>query len=69
MVWRTCFLILVASLMLGCGQDEPAPRAEQTFGGQLGDDYKGMLDEARSSVGSINEQMQRTEQAVRAEER
>ncbi len=69
MVKTASFLLLTASVMVGCSQEDPAPRTEQTFGGQLGQEYKGMLDEAKSSVGNINEQMQRTEQAVQDRDR
>jgi hypothetical protein len=55
-------LVVVLS---ACGQDEPAPQQEKTFGGQLGDSYKGMLDDARQGVEHANDQMQRNDQAVR----
>ena len=58
-------MTLVVALLAACGRDEPAKPQEKTFGGKLGDDYKGMLDDARQGVGQANEQMQRTEEAVR----
>lgn len=57
-------LVLVL-LLAACGRDEPPKPQEKTYGGKLGDAYKGMLDDARHSVGELNEQMQRTDQAVR----
>ena len=57
-------VVLTVSLS-ACGRDEPATQQEKTVGGQLGDSYKGMLDDARQSVDFANEQMQRTDQLVR----
>jgi hypothetical protein len=57
---------ILISLLSGCGQEQqPAVHQEKTFGGQLGDSYKGMLDEAKQGADNANQQMQRTEQAVR----
>jgi len=58
----TAFVIV---LLAACGQDEPAAPQQKTFGGQLGDSYKGMLDDAKLGVEQANEQTNRTEQAVR----
>ena len=55
----------VMVLLAACSQDEPAAPQQKTFGGQLGDSYKGMLDDAKLGVEHANEQMNRTEQAVR----
>ena len=63
-VWVVLMLLLSA-----CGQDEPATQQEKTFGGQLGDSYKGMLDDARQGVEHANEQMRRDDQAVRERNR
>ena len=60
--------ILTASVMVlwvACSQDEPGVPQQKSFGGQLGDSYKGMLDDAKLGVEHANEQMNRTEQAVR----
>ena len=56
--------VALVSLLFGCSQDEPAGYQEKTFGGQLGDSYKGMLDEAKQGAEHANEHTQRTEQAV-----
>lgn len=57
--------VVLMLLLSACGQDEPATQEKKTFGGQLGDSYKGMLDDAKLGVEHANEQMQRTDQAVR----
>ena len=58
--------VMLMSLLSGCGQEQqPAVHQEKTFGGQLGDSYKGMLNGAEQSADNANQQMQRTEQAVR----
>jgi hypothetical protein len=57
-------LVLVA-LLSGCGQDQPENHQQKTFGGQLGDSYKGMLDEATQGALDANEHTQHTERAVR----
>jgi hypothetical protein len=42
---------ILISLLSGCGQEQqPAVHQEKTFGGQLGDSYKGMLDEAKQGA-------------------
>ena len=56
------FLVLLLS---GCGQQQPAGQQGKTFGGQLGDSYKGMLDEASMGVENANRLMENTERAVR----
>ncbi len=56
--------VALVSLLFGCGQDQPASHQEKTFGGQLGDSYKGMLDEAKQGAENANEHTQRTERAV-----
>lgn len=56
--------VVLVSLLSGCGQDQPPAAPEKTFGGQLGDSYKGMLDEARQGVENTNERMLQTERAV-----
>lgn len=61
--------IILVSFLFGCGEDQSANHPQKTFGGQLGDSYKGMLDEAKHGAESANEQMQRTEQAVRGRDR
>lgn len=61
--------VVLVSLLSGCGQDQPAAHQEKTFGGQLGGSYKGMLDEAKQGTENANEQMQRTERAVRERDR
>ncbi len=57
--------LVMVFLLTACSQDEPAAPQQKTFGGQLGDSYKGMLDDAKLGVEHANEQMNRTEQAVR----
>lgn len=61
-------ILVSAALLLSlsaCDGDEAATQQEKSFGGQLGDSYKGMLDEAKQGVEHTNEHVQRTEQAVR----
>jgi hypothetical protein len=62
---RILTVVVLAVLVSACGQDEPAKQQQKTFGGQLGDSYKGMLNDAKQGVEDANEQMQRTDQAVR----
>ena len=54
-------------LLAACGQDQAPPpqQQEKSIGRQIGDSYKGMLDNAKQGVGQINDQMQRTDDAVR----
>ena len=58
-------LSVLVSLLFGCGQNQPPVHQEKTFGGQLGDSYNKLLDEATQGVENANEQIQRTERAVR----
>jgi hypothetical protein len=58
-------VLLLSSCLAGCGQNESPKKQEQSYGGRLGDSYKGMLDGARQGAGQVDDQMQRTEQAVR----
>ena len=62
---RIMISVVLVLLLSACGQDEPAAQQEKTFGGQLGDSYKGMLDDARQGVEGANDQMQRNDEAVR----
>jgi hypothetical protein len=62
---RILTVVVLAVLVSACGQDQPAKQQQKTFGGQLGDSYKGMLNDAKQGVEDANEQMQRTDQAVR----
>ena len=62
---RILITVVLVILLTGCGRDEPTKPQQNTFGGELGDSYKGMLDDARQGVEQANEQMQRTDQAVR----
>jgi hypothetical protein len=64
MNWSMLVTVVSVSLLFGCGQDQPPDNQEQNLGGQLGDAYRGMLDEARQGVENANEQMQHTERAV-----
>ena len=57
-------LLLITSLA-ACSQDEPAQSPPKSYGAELGDSYKGMLDQARQGAGDLDQQMLRTEQAVR----
>ena len=57
--------VLLVSFLSACGQDQPATDQENTFGGQLGDSYKKMLDDATQGTENANQQMQHTERAVR----
>lgn len=57
--------LALALLLAACSRDEPAKPQDKSFGGALGDSYKGMLDEARQGVGQANDQLRRTDQAVR----
>ena len=56
---------VLVSLLFGCGQDQSPAHQEKTVGGQLGDSYNKMLDDATQGVMNANEQIQRTERAVR----
>jgi hypothetical protein len=58
--------LLLLSSLTGCGQDQPVADQDKNFGGQLGDAYKGMLDDARQGAEDASAQMLRTERAVRA---
>jgi hypothetical protein len=62
---RILIAMTLVFMLSACGGEEPATPPEKTFGGRLGDSYKGMLDDTRQGVDLINGQMQRTEQAVR----
>ena len=44
---------------------EPAQPQKRSIGGQIGDSYKGVLDSTKQDVDQLNEQMQRTDTAVR----
>ena len=57
--------LVLVSLLSGCGQDQAENHQEKTFGGQLGDAYKGMLDEAKQGALDANDHTQHTERAVR----
>ena len=58
--------VILMSLLSGCDQEQqPAVHQEKTFGGQLGDSYRGMLNEAKQGADNANQQMQHSEQAVR----
>ena len=56
---------ILALSISACGSDEPASRETPSFGGHLGDSYKGMLDQARLGVDQTGENMRRTDQLVR----
>lgn len=62
---RILIAVVLVLLLSACGRDEPAKQQQKTFGGDLGDSYKGMLDDARQGIEHANEQMQRTDRAVR----
>ncbi len=62
-------VMMLVSLLAACGRDEPAKPPEKSYGAQIGDAYKGMIDDARQGVGDLNEQMQRTERAARERNR
>jgi hypothetical protein len=57
--------IVVLVLLAACGKQEPAEKQEKSVGGQIGDSYKGMLDSAAQSVQYANDQMQRSDNAIR----
>lgn len=68
----TIRILAIAALaaLSACGQDQPPPQQQQkSIGSQIGDSYKGMLDNAKQGVGELNEQMQRTDDAVREQTR
>ena len=65
MILRIPPMLLALSLLAACGKDEPAKPQEKSFGAQLGDSYKGLLDKAQQGAGDLDHNMQRTEQAVR----
>lgn len=57
--------VVLLVLLSACGKEEPAPKQEQSVGSQIGGSYKGMLDSAGQTVQYANEQMQRSDQAIR----
>jgi len=61
---KILWVAVLAMSLSACGRDEPVAQQEKSYGGQLGDSYKGMLEEAKQGAGDINEQMQRTDQAL-----
>jgi len=61
---KILWVAALAVSLSACGQDEPVAPQEKSYGKQLGDSYKGMLDDAKQGVGGINDQMQRTDQAL-----
>ena len=67
----TIRILAIAALatLSACGQDQPPPQQQKSIGSQIGDSYKGMLDNAKQGVGELNEQMQRTDDAVREQTR
>ena len=60
-VLTVAFLVFLSA----CSQEEPVQRQEKSIGGQIGDSYKGMLDDARQSIEHANDQTQLSDQAVR----
>ena len=62
---RTLSAVMLLSLLSACSPEEPVEQQEKTFGGRLGDSYKGMLEDTKHSADFANEQMQRTEKDVR----
>ena len=65
MILRIPPMLLALSLLAACGQDQPTKPQEKSFGAQLGESYKGVLDEAKQGAGDLDHNMQRTERAVR----
>lgn len=61
---RILISVVLLILLCACGQDEPVTQQKKTFGGQLGDSYKGMLDDAKQGVEHANTQMQHNDRAV-----
>ena len=53
------------ALLSACSEQQPAQPQQRSIGGQIGDSYKGMLDSTKQVVDQLNEQMQRTDTAVR----
>lgn len=53
------------ALLSACSEEQPAQPQQKSIGGQIGDSYKGMLDSTKQGVDQLNEQMQRTDTAVR----
>ncbi|MCB1787406.1 MAG: hypothetical protein H6955_05170 [Chromatiaceae bacterium] len=70
---RILVSVALVSLLTGCGQDQPAShqasQQQKSFGGQVGDAYKGMLDEAKQGAANASQQMERTERSVRERDR
>ena len=60
------FALAALTMLTACGQDQPPPQQqEKSVGRQIGESYKGMLDDAKQGVGQINDQLQRSDRAVR----
>ena len=53
------------ALLSACSEEQPTQPQQRSIGGQIGDSYKGMLDSTKQGVDQLNEQMQRTDTAVR----
>ena len=62
---RILLSAMLALSLSACGSDEPASQEAPSFGGQLGDSYQGMLDQARLGIDQTGENMRRTDQLVR----
>ena len=65
MVSRILPVLMLVSLLVACGRDDPAKPPEKSYGARIGDAYHGVIDDAKQGVGDLNEQMQRTELATR----
>jgi len=66
---RILISAMLVLLLSACDRDEPVAQQETTFGGQLGDSYKGMLEDASQAAKDAGENMQRTDKAVRERDR
>lgn len=57
--------VTTLALLSACSEEPPPQPQQRSIGGQIGDSYKGMLDSTKQGVDQLNEQMQRTDTAVR----
>lgn len=60
---RYSSLLLAALLLAGCNGQQPE-QPPRTFGGQVGDSYKQMLDQTGQTVEQLNQQMQDSDQRM-----
>jgi hypothetical protein len=61
---KLVLLLVLGMALSACGKDEPEPKQPKVnnTGGQIGQAYKGMLDEAQKSADQANAHIRETEQ-------